>query len=136
MATLVLESGEIASRKPTTRACAPTRAFPMLRRRSGRCAGRPRARGAVDGRQAVDAFGPSSVQGKVWDDIHLPAVGVAEDCLNLNVWTPAAPGAGGGLAVLFWIHGGGFVVGAGSEPRYHGARLAARGVVVVTSTTA
>ncbi len=33
---------------------------------------------------------------------------------------------------MVWIHGGGFVVGAGSEPRYNGTRLAARGIVVVT----
>ena len=33
---------------------------------------------------------------------------------------------------MVWIHGGGFVVGSGSEPRYDGTRLAARGIVVVT----
>ena len=55
-----------------------------------------------------------------------------EDCLYLNVWTPAAPGADERRAVLFYIHGGGFVAGSGAEPRYDGARLAARGIVVVT----
>jgi para-nitrobenzyl esterase len=77
----------------------------------------------------TDAFGPSSVQGVVWDDIDLRA-GVSEDCLYLNVWTAAAPGER--RAVLFWIHGGGFVAGSGAEPRYDGARLAARGLIVVT----
>jgi para-nitrobenzyl esterase len=33
---------------------------------------------------------------------------------------------------MVWIHGGGFVAGSGAEPRYDGARLAARGIVVVT----
>src|SRR6185312_15259497 len=47
-------------------------------------------------------------------------------------WTPAAPGASSGLPVMVWIHGGGFVAGSGAEPRYDGARLAARGVIVVT----
>ncbi len=78
------------------------------------------------------AFGPSSVQGVVWDDIDLNGAGMSEDCLYLNVWTPAAPGISARLPVMVWIHGGGFVVGSGAEPRYDGARLAARGIVVVT----
>ncbi|MDQ1012486.1 para-nitrobenzyl esterase [Streptomyces sp. V4I23] len=52
-----------------------------------------------------------------------------EDCLYLNVWTPARTG-GRPLPVLVWLHGGGNVYGAGSD--YDGAALAARGVVVVT----
>jgi para-nitrobenzyl esterase len=60
------------------------------------------------------------------------AIGVSEDCLYLNVWTPATPGDGKRLPSMVWIHGGGFVVGSGAEPRYDGARLAARGIVVVT----
>ena len=64
---------------------------------------------------------------------HRPyGAGVSEDCLYLNVWTPAAPGISARLPVMVWIHGGGFVVGSGAEPRYDGARLAARGIVVVT----
>jgi para-nitrobenzyl esterase len=68
----------------------------------------------------------------VWDDIDLSGAATAEDCLYLNVWTPAAPGENARLPVMVWIHGGGFVVGSGAEPRYDGARLAARGIVVVT----
>jgi para-nitrobenzyl esterase len=60
------------------------------------------------------------------------AAGVSEDCLYLNVWTPAAPGDGARLATMVWIHGGGFVVGSGAEPRYDGRRLASRGIIVVT----
>ncbi|MFJ8078971.1 carboxylesterase family protein [Streptomyces sp. NPDC096176] len=52
-----------------------------------------------------------------------------EDCLYLNVWTPARTG-GGPLPVLVWLHGGGNAYGAGSD--YNGAALAARGMVVVT----
>ncbi|MEU6389506.1 carboxylesterase family protein [Streptomyces sp. NPDC046939] len=55
-----------------------------------------------------------------------------EDCLNLNVWTPAPGRRGGGLPVMVWIHGGAFRNGAGTLPAYDGARLAADGVVVVT----
>ncbi|MCC3650617.1 carboxylesterase family protein [Streptomyces sp. S07_1.15] len=53
----------------------------------------------------------------------------SEDCLYLNVWTPARTGARA-LPVLVWLHGGGNAYGAGSD--YNGAALAARGVVVVT----
>ncbi|MGP4087215.1 carboxylesterase/lipase family protein [Streptomyces sp. KR55] len=52
-----------------------------------------------------------------------------EDCLYLNVWTPARTG-GRPLPVLVWLHGGGNVYGAGSD--YNAAALAARGMVVVT----
>ncbi len=55
----------------------------------------------------------------------------SEDCLYLNVWAPLGP-ASAKRPVMVWIHGGGFVTGSGSKPHYHGARLAARGVVVVT----
>ncbi|WP_128429498.1 carboxylesterase/lipase family protein [Streptomyces cyaneus] len=52
-----------------------------------------------------------------------------EDCLHLNVWTPART-TGRPLPVLVWLHGGGNAYGAGSD--YDGAALAARGVIVVT----
>lgn len=55
-----------------------------------------------------------------------------EDCLYLNVWTPAAsPDAR--LPVMVWFHGGGCVTGAGSLPYYDGRRLAEEGAVVVTT---
>ncbi len=54
-----------------------------------------------------------------------------EDCLNLNIFTPAADGKK--RPVLFWIHGGAFTHGAGSEPLYDGGALATRGDVVVVS---
>jgi para-nitrobenzyl esterase len=57
--------------------------------------------------------------------------GPSEDCLYLNVWTPAKT-AGDKLPVMVWIYGGGFEAGASSEPRQDGTRLAAKGVVVVS----
>lgn len=55
----------------------------------------------------------------------------SEDCLYLNVWTPAKS-AGEKLPVLVWIHGGGFVAGAPAEKLYHGEWLAKKGVLVVS----
>jgi para-nitrobenzyl esterase len=58
----------------------------------------------------------------------------AEDCLYANVWKPSAskPAKKGGLPVIVWIYGGGFVNGGSSPPTYAGARLARQGVVVVS----
>ncbi len=55
----------------------------------------------------------------------------SEDCLTLNVWTPACDGAK--RPVLVWIHGGGFTTGSGGWPIYDGSRLARRGDVVVVT---
>ncbi len=55
-----------------------------------------------------------------------------EDCLMLNVWTPAV-GDARKRPVMFWCHGGGFATGSGSSPVTDGANLARRGDVVVVS---
>lgn len=55
----------------------------------------------------------------------------SEDCLYLNVWTPGADTKK--RPVMVWIHGGGFVLGSGSEPIYTADRLARRGDVVVVT---
>ena len=54
-----------------------------------------------------------------------------EDCLSLNIWSPAADGKK--RPVMFWIHGGGFLVGSGSAPMYDGANLSKNGDVVVVT---
>jgi para-nitrobenzyl esterase len=53
-----------------------------------------------------------------------------EDCLVLNIWTPALRD-GGKRPIMFWIHGGEFSSGSGSSPIYDGTRLCHRGDVVV-----
>jgi para-nitrobenzyl esterase len=55
----------------------------------------------------------------------------SEDCLYLNVWTPAATAAER-LPVMVWIHGGGLTTGSGASPNYEGSMLAREGMVVVT----
>jgi|SRR5580658_75756 para-nitrobenzyl esterase len=56
--------------------------------------------------------------------------GGSEDCLFLNVYTPQGTGAGSGLPVMFWIHGGSLTTGS-SDP-YNPVRLVKQGVIVVT----
>ncbi|MCY3811828.1 MAG: carboxylesterase family protein [Gammaproteobacteria bacterium] len=60
-----------------------------------------------------------------------PELTESEDCLFLNIWAPAGH-VDAGYPVMVWIHGGGFIFGAGSLPSYDGEALARAGVVVVT----
>jgi para-nitrobenzyl esterase len=53
----------------------------------------------------------------------------SEDCLTLNIWTPAKASH---APVFVWIHGGSLVTGSSKESLYDGARMAQRGVVVVS----
>jgi para-nitrobenzyl esterase len=55
----------------------------------------------------------------------------SEDCLYLNVWTPAAS-PDESMPVMVWIYGGGFTTGASNIPIYDGRHLAEKGVVVVS----
>lgn len=57
---------------------------------------------------------------------------MSEDCLYLNVWTPAWPPPQAAAPVMVWIHGGSNVIGSGTEGSYDGSALARKGVVVVT----
>src|ERR1700676_1993403 len=76
-------------------------------------------------------FGARCMQGPIYADMVFRDAGGSEDCLSLNVWTPAQD-AQAKLPVMVWIHGGGFMAGASSEPRQDGEVLATRGVVVVS----
>jgi para-nitrobenzyl esterase len=83
-----------------------------------------------DVREATD-FGSRCMQPNIYDDMHFRDPGQSEDCLNLNVWTPAKD-KHAKLPVMVWIYGGGFRAGATSEPRQDGQYLAHKGVVVVS----
>jgi para-nitrobenzyl esterase len=81
-------------------------------------------------RQATN-FGSHCMQGPIYGDMVFHDPGGSEDCLTLNVWTPAkSPRAK--LPVMVWIHGGGYQAGTTSEERQDGQFLAKRGVVVVS----
>jgi len=83
------------------------------------------------GVRKADQFGPRCMQQAVFGDMSFRSNGMSEDCLYLNVWTPARA-ATEGRPVLVYFYGGGFVAGDGSEPRYDGESMARRGIVVVT----
>ena len=101
--------------------------------------GRFRAPEAIEpwpGTRDASRFGQAALQGPGssgplarWSPV--PRAGAGEDCLNLNVWTPAVDK--GRRPVLVWIHGGGFSHGSGSFHLYAGDRLAKRGDTVVVT---
>jgi para-nitrobenzyl esterase len=80
------------------------------------------------GARKADAFAAAPMQGA-------GAMGgsarMSEDCLYLNVWTPART-AGEKRPVMVWIYGGAFMAGMTSTPQYDGTKLAQKGVVVVS----
>ncbi len=77
----------------------------------------------------ASAYGPRCTQGRMFADIVF--TDLSEDCLTVNLWTPAKAAADR-LPVMVWIHGGGFQAGAGAEPRHDGEAFARKGVVLVT----
>jgi para-nitrobenzyl esterase len=86
-----------------------------------------------DGVRAATEFGPTvpkadyvAMYAPLFPEVTIPG----EDCLNLNIWTPAVGHQG--LPVLVWIHGGAFTNGSNSLPEYDGGAFARDGVVTVT----
>ncbi|MBT8053780.1 MAG: carboxylesterase/lipase family protein [Xanthomonadales bacterium] len=83
------------------------------------------------GVRKADTWGDRCMQGEMFGG---PLVSreqtMSEDCLYLNVWTPAKA-ATERLPVLMVFHGGGFAAGSGSEPRTDGEWFAQQGIVVV-----
>lgn len=90
------------------------------------------------GVRKCDKFGAASLQGGqeegsfYWKEFYQDGnPEMSEDCLYLNVWTPAA-GKDSRLPVMFWIHGGAFQNGFGHEIEFDGDAFAKKGVVLVT----
>ncbi|MFJ8033319.1 carboxylesterase/lipase family protein [Streptomyces sp. NPDC096032] len=87
-----------------------------------------------DGTREAVAFGPTAPKPPYSDafahylsDPEIPG----DDCLNLNVWTPA-PDPGARLPVLLWLHGGALTRGSSAVPVYDGGTFARDGVVFVS----
>ena len=91
-----------------------------------------------EGVKVADTFGPGAMQAKhdssnpwtsefYWEDPEF-----SEDCLYLNVWTPAPGKTDKKLPVALWIHGGAYTGGWGYEPEFDGKVWAEKGVVLVT----
>lgn len=77
-------------------------------------------------------YGAHCAQGRVFEDMVFQDAAPSENCLFLNVYTPADAKKSSKLPVMFWIHGGGYSGGASSEPRHNGDFLPLKGVVLVT----
>jgi len=82
------------------------------------------------GTRKADAFAPACMQVGVSMPGETPPA-ISEDCLYLNIWTPAKT-AREHLPVIVWIYGGGYINGSASMPLYWGDRLAQKRVIVVT----
>ncbi len=94
----------------------------------------PRPPGSWGGVRQAKEFGPIAPQSEA--DIRRglflqESPPQSEDCLCLNIWTPGIDN--GKRPVLFWVHGGAFSVGFGSQPLYDGRWLAKRGNAVVVT---
>jgi para-nitrobenzyl esterase len=90
----------------------------------------PQPVAAWKGTHKAAAFAPACMQRGVSMPGERPPA-TSEDCLYVNIWTPARSAAER-LPVMVWIHGGGYTNGSASMPLYWGDRLARRGIVVVT----
>jgi para-nitrobenzyl esterase len=82
------------------------------------------------GVRKADAFAPACMQSSVSMPGETPPP-ISEDCLYLNIWTPAKTPRER-LPVMVWIPGGGFTSGSAAMPLYWGDRLALKGVILVT----
>lgn len=100
---------------------------------------RPQAHEPWEGVRPCQEFGNSCPQAdlsaegfyaKEFYDVPLPAL--QEDCLYLNIWTPEGAAPDSKLPVLFWIHGGAFMHGSGSEKEFDGEGFAKKGVILAT----
>jgi len=92
----------------------------------------PQPVAAWEGVREAKAFGNDPMQPNVFGDMNFRGASRSEDCLYLNVWTPAKF-ADEGLPVLIYFNGGGLMAGSGSEPRYDGTAIAQLGVIGVTA---
>jgi para-nitrobenzyl esterase len=92
----------------------------------------PQAKRSWNGVLETTEFGPCAFQGYTpLEDFTGKLLPESEDCLTLNIWTPAVDNKR--RPVMFWIHGGAFVMGGSKTPTYDGSELAQRGDVVIVT---
>lgn len=84
-----------------------------------------------EGTRKADHFAPRAMQLPLFSDMNFRSDSMSEDCLYLNIWTPAKTGKEE-LPVLVYFYGGGRTAGDGSEYRYDGESMARRGIVSIT----
>ena len=92
----------------------------------------PQAKKPWDGVLETLEFGPCAFQGyTALEEVTGKLQPESEDCLTLNIWTPAIDNKK--RPVMFWIHGGGYLFGGSRSPAYDGSDLAKRGDVVIVT---
>jgi para-nitrobenzyl esterase len=99
----------------------------------------PQPPASWEGIRDATRFCSSCIQNRVythlpngpWTEEFMVQDSISEDCLFLNIWTPAKTGSDK-IPVLVFIHGGAFTEGSGSIAVYDGEELAKKGIIVVT----
>ncbi len=92
----------------------------------------PQAKKPWDSTLDATKFGPCAFQGyTALEEVTGKLQPESEDCLTLNIWTPAIDDEK--RPVMFWIHGGAFIMGGSRAPIFDGSALAQRGNVVIVT---
>ena len=85
-----------------------------------------------EGVRMAKEYGPNPMQEALFGDMNFGTKKNSEDCLYLNIWTPAKT-MQEKLPVLIYFNGGGLMAGSGSEPRYAGDAMARKGIISITA---
>lgn len=85
-----------------------------------------------EGVREAKEYGPNPMQEPLFGDMNFGTKVNSEDCLYLNIWTPAKT-MKEQLPVLIYFNGGGLMAGSGSEARYAGDTMARKGIIAITA---
>ena len=85
-----------------------------------------------EGVRKATEYGPNPMQEALFGDMNFGTKVNSEDCLYINIWTPAKT-MKEHLPVLIYFNGGGLMAGSGSEPRYAGDAMARKGIISITA---
>ncbi|HVN80172.1 MAG TPA: carboxylesterase family protein [Terriglobia bacterium] len=128
--TVRIDTGVLSGTPGTNSAVTVFRGIPYAAPPVGNLRWKPPVRATKwSGVRKVDYFAPSCMQPN-WKG-QAARFETSEDCLYINVWTPARKPSEK-RPVMVWIYGGGFNVGSSSDPEFDGEGLAAKGVVRVS----